>query len=136
MTSTWDERSMSMLSLDDCHVSYGAVQALRGVTVHVAAREAVGIVGPLTAGKTTLLRVAAGMVTPDRGDVTFEGRSLRGVAADARARAGIVHVPADGGIFPSLTVHENLLLAQPSSAGTAAAAYVTELFPVLGERLR
>lgn len=128
--------SQLLLSVDDVRVSYGAVTALDGATVWLSDGEAIGVVGPLTAGKTTLLRTIAGMVQPERGRLRFQDRDLRGVSADSRARDGIVHVPADGGFFPSLTVHENLMLASPSEGDADALSYITQLFPVLGDRLQ
>jgi branched-chain amino acid transport system ATP-binding protein len=92
-------------------------------------------VGPLGAGKTTLLRVVAGMVRPERGAMSFDGQDLGPASPDERARRGIIHVPADGGFFPSLTVRENLALAEPASPATSRLQHLRELFPVLGARL-
>jgi branched-chain amino acid transport system ATP-binding protein len=127
--------SPSLLSVEDCRVSYGAVTALNGVSLQLAPGEAVGIVGPLSAGKTTLLNTISGLVAPQRGVLRYRDRDLRGVPADARARQGIVHVPADGGFFATLTVAENLALAGPARRSRDAFTPVTQLFPVLGERL-
>jgi len=125
----------TLLSLEDCHVRFGAVRALRGVTLQVQPGEVVGVVGPLGAGKTTLLRLIVGLGHPDAGTVWFDGEDLAGIAWDERARRGVIHVPADGGLFPSLTVRENLMLAEPAAADGALRSRLLELFPVLAERL-
>src|SRR5579864_7433930 len=100
--------SPSLLSAENVRVTFGAVTALNGASLQLAAGEALGIVGPLSAGKTTLLRTVAGLVTPEAGTLEYGGADLRALSADARTRAGIVLVPADGGFFPTLTVRENL----------------------------
>jgi branched-chain amino acid transport system ATP-binding protein len=125
-----------LLSLEDCRITFDAVEALSGASLQLAGDEVVGIVGPLGAGKTTLLRVIAGLVTPQRGALHFDGESIVGMSVDARARAGIVHVPAGGGFFPSLTVRENLVLAQSSEGTQEEVDSMTATFPVLGERLQ
>lgn len=119
------------LSLDSLRVDYGATRALDGVSLEVGEAEAVGVVGPLAAGKTTLLRTAAGLVRPRSGAVRLDGRDLTHLDAGARARLGIVHVPADGGVFRSLTVQENLSLTAAADGVSAA----VEAFPLLGERM-
>jgi branched-chain amino acid transport system ATP-binding protein len=126
--------SRPLLSVENCKVRYGAVNALNGMTMHVDAASVVGLVGPLGAGKTTLLRMIAGLVQPDHGNLEFDGRSLRHLAPDERARRGIIHVPADGGFFPSLTVRENLMLAQRDSSFDHIRDWLTTEFAVLGER--
>ena len=123
-----------LLSLEDCHVSFGAVRALAGVSLRVEPGEIVGVVGALGAGKTTLMRVVAGLTQPASGSVTFDGTALGGMPWDARARLGIVYVPADGGIFPSLSVAENLMLAEPKKSVASQRPRLLELFPVLGDR--
>ena len=125
----------TLLSLEGCRVRFGAVRALNGVSLQVSAGEIVGIVGPLGAGKTTLLRLVVGLARPEAGSVHFDGDDLDELAWDARARRGIIHVPADGGLFPSLSVHENLMLAAPPDAGGVRRSRLVELFPVLADRL-
>lgn len=125
-----------LLSLERCDVSFGAVRALAGVSLHVEAGEVVGVAGALGAGKTTLMRLIAGLVPPSSGGVSFAGIDITRLAWDARARRGIVHVPADGGIFPSLTVAENLMLAEPKPADSARRRWLEALFPLLADRRR
>ena len=125
-----------LLSLERCDVSFGPVRALSGVSLEVSGGEIVGVVGALGAGKTTLMRLVAGLVRPNAGTVRFEGDTISRLPWDARARRGIVHVPAGGGFFPSLTVAENLMLAERRSAAGARRERLEQLFPLLGERYR
>lgn len=125
---------MTLLSLEECHVSYGAVRALAGVSLRVDAGEIVGVVGALGAGKTTLMRLVAGLAVPASGSVSFDGTELGDTPWDTRARLGIAYVPADGGIFPSLTVGENLMLAAPKEAAAHRRERLLQLFPILAER--
>ncbi|HEX6537918.1 MAG TPA: ATP-binding cassette domain-containing protein [Candidatus Dormibacteraeota bacterium] len=125
-----------LLSLERCDVSFGRVRALSGVSLELSDGEIVGVVGALGAGKTTLMRLIAGLVRPNAGAVRFDGASISRLPWDARARRGIVHVPAGGGFFPSLTVGENLMLAEPRSAGGARRERLGQLFPLLQARHR
>ena len=127
---------MSLLSLDRCDVSYGPVRALIGVSLELQPREIVGVVGALGAGKTTLMRAVAGLVRPARGTVVFDGEDVTPIPWDARARLGIVHVPAGGGLFPTLTVGENLMLAEQHHSDGARRRQLEHLFPLLVERRR
>ena len=128
--------SRSLLQVEDVTVHFGGITALSGVSLAVDAAEVVGVVGALGAGKSTLLAVAAGLVAPHHGHVSFDGTGLRHLRAGEAARRGLLLVPAGGGIFPTLTVRENLELAE--SAGGPFPSDATEAmfarFPVLGER--
>src|SRR2546428_11719322 len=88
-----------MLRVSEMHVGYGAIQALRGVSLEVNEGEVVALIGANGAGKSTLLRTISGILTPSRGDVTFEGRSLRGMAEDKIVRLGILQVQEGRGIL-------------------------------------
>ena len=125
---------MPLLSLDGCHVSFGAVRALAGVSLRVDRGEIVGVVGALGSGKTTLMRMVAGLVHPASGTVSFDDQPLGRMAWDARARSGVVHVPADGGFFPTLTVTENLVLAESRGAPAERRAVLMKRFPVIAAR--
>lgn len=125
-----------LLSLERCDVSFGPVRALAGVTLQLDAGEVVGVAGALGAGKTTLMRLIAGLVRPDSGRVMFQGADVTRLAWDARARRGVCHVPAGGGLFPSLTVAENLALAEPRAGERARRERLEQLFPLLAERRR
>ena len=97
-----------MLSVSAMHVGYGAIRALRGVSLEVNAGEVVALIGANGAGKSTLLRTISGILKPSSGDVLFEGRSLRGMAEDRIVRRGILHVQEGRGILTRMTVQENL----------------------------
>ena len=121
----------ALLEAADIHASYGGLRALRGVSLAVPPGSLVAVLGANGAGKSTLLRVLAGLHTPGAGRVTFAGRDVTRAPAHERARVGIVLVPEGRGIFPSLTVAENLRLRGAWGARDRA----IEAFPVLGERL-
>ena len=125
-----------LLSLERCDVSYGPVRALSGVSLDLRSGEIVGVVGALGAGKTTLMRVIAGLVHPNHGAIRLDGADLTRLPWDARARLGIVHVPAGGGLFPTLTVAENLMLAEPRHSDGVRRGQLEHMFPLLAERRR
>jgi branched-chain amino acid transport system ATP-binding protein len=99
---------MRLLSVKDLFVSYGAIQALRGVSLHVDAGEIVTLIGGNGAGKSTTLRTISGLLKPRQGSIEFDGRSIGGWAPHRIVRGGLVHVPEGRGIFANLTVEENL----------------------------
>jgi branched-chain amino acid transport system ATP-binding protein len=132
-----------MLAIDDLDAGYRHVRVLHGVSLTVAAGEAVGVLGPNGAGKTTLLRAIAGTCSVYGGRITFAGEPLNGKPDHARAALGIAHVPEGRRIWPSLTVEENLLVGAwrlpPEERKREAPRlldYVIDLFPRLRERLR
>jgi ABC-type branched-subunit amino acid transport system ATPase component len=110
----------SVLELQHVTAGDGHVIVLRDVSVRVQAGNVVALVGPNGASKTTLLRVAGGLVSPLAGDVLVDGRKVTGSATDERARAGICLVPERHGIFPNLSVQGNLRLAVPSWSSIGA----------------
>ena len=97
-----------MLEVQDLHVYYGEIHALKGVSFRVAPGEIVTLLGNNGAGKTTTLRAISGLLAPREGDVVFEGGSLVGVASHAIVRRGVTHVPEGRRIFNRLSVLENL----------------------------
>jgi branched-chain amino acid transport system ATP-binding protein len=125
-----------ILVVNDLHVSYGAVAALRGISLHVGTGEAVAVVGPNGSGKTTLLRTLSGLVKPKSGEIELGGVSLVGRRPYKIARAGFAHVPEGRGTIGSLNVVENLLLGAPRSMRKAPAQQradeLCEAFPALG----
>jgi branched-chain amino acid transport system ATP-binding protein len=124
-----------MLELDGITAGYGDAAVLRDVTVTVPAGSKVALIGPNGAGKTTLLRVASGLLEPQRGRVLFDGDDVTGRRPDDLAGRGICHVPEGRGVFPNLTVAENLrLFARPGDEAQAQERAV-DAFPRLGERL-
>jgi branched-chain amino acid transport system ATP-binding protein len=116
---------------------YGASHVLRGVDFRVGRGETVSLLGRNGMGKTTLLRSLMGLTPPRRGEIRFNGLDLKGKRPSAIARAGVGFVPEGRGIFPNLTVEENLVFAERAGADgrrdwTREAIY--DLFPRLAER--
>ncbi|HVE92722.1 MAG TPA: ABC transporter ATP-binding protein [Actinomycetota bacterium] len=99
---------MSLLEVRDIDVRYGAVQALRGVSLDVAEGEIVSILGSNGAGKTTTLRTISGLLAPSSGSITFAGEPIAGLPAYEVIGRGLAHLPEGRDLFPSLTVEENL----------------------------
>jgi branched-chain amino acid transport system ATP-binding protein len=130
---------MTLLEINDLHVSYGAICALQGISLRVDAGEIVTLIGANGAGKTTTLRTISGLARPSRGDVRYKGDSIGGLAPHLIVRDGLVHVPEGRGIFLNLTVDENLQLGAYSRRDTEVMKdreRVFELFPRVRERLK
>jgi branched-chain amino acid transport system ATP-binding protein len=129
-----------MLEVDNLHVSYGRLIALRGVSLSIAEGEVVCIVGPNGAGKSTTLASIAGGVKPQAGTIRLEGQSLVGKAPELISRLGVSLVPEGRHVFATLSVEENLRLGSYQRHDRAAvkADYerLLELFPRLRERLQ
>ena len=129
-----------MLELSDLIVHYGAIQALRGVSLKVPQGQVVCVIGSNGAGKTTTLRTVSGLLRPTSGAVTLDGRPLTGRAAHEIARLGVAHVPEGRHVFPDQTVEDNLQLGAFTRRGEGRAAIdasiheVYEMFPRLAER--
>jgi len=130
---------MALLEIRDLHVHYGAVHALQGISLDVAAGQIVTLIGANGAGKSTTLRVISGLVRPTRGTLVFDGRSLAGCPPHEIVRRGVAQAPEGRGIFANFTVAENLEIGAFARADRAAAARdrdrALELFPRLRERL-
>jgi branched-chain amino acid transport system ATP-binding protein len=124
-----------MFELQQITAGYGATTVLRDVTLTVPAGAVVALLGPNGAGKTTLLRVASGLLRPSSGRMLLDGTPLTGRGVDRLSRAGVCHVPEGRGVFPSLTVRENLRLQAPPGRETEALERAGEIFPVLRSRL-
>jgi len=99
-----------VLQVKDLHVSYGAVPALRGVSFFVDEGEIVALIGPNGAGKTTAMHAVSGLLKRNPGSVYFEGEDISSTEAHKLVKSGISQVPEGRGIFPNLTVLENLSL--------------------------
>ena len=120
------------------HTYYGASHVLHGVDFAIARGETVGLMGRNGMGKSTLLKSMLGLVPPRSGEVSVKGRPVTGSAPHAIARMGIAYVPEGRGIFPNLSVRENLLMAaRPGANGQRDWTFerVMETFPRLAERL-
>ena len=129
-----------MLELNDVHARYGAITALRGVSIRISQGELVALLGVNGAGKSTTLGCIAGVLRPWQGGIAFEGGSIVGKSPEQIARLGISLVPEGRDIFPSLTVEENLRLGafthREKSEYRRNLGEVYDLFPVLKERLQ
>jgi branched-chain amino acid transport system ATP-binding protein len=124
------------LELRGVSVSYGGLQALRDVSLTVPQGAAVALLGANGAGKSTALRAISGVIRAERGRIVAGGARIERQPAYRIARMGVVHVPEGRGIFPSLTVRENLLMASTATSGVIDPVDEgTALFPVLGTRL-
>ncbi len=125
-----------MLRLDDVHVHIGKLHILQGVTLEVKSGESVALLGRNGVGKTTTLRAIMGLSPRSRGLVEFDGLDLSRIQPHQVSRHGIGYVPQGRGIFPSLTVEENLTIGVSGKSDPALEQYVFNCFPRLKERLK
>jgi branched-chain amino acid transport system ATP-binding protein len=130
---------MALLEIKDLDVHYGAIHALKGVTMSVEEKQIVTLIGGNGAGKSTTLRAISGLVKPTRGTITFDGKPLAGLAPHEIVRRGIAHAPEGRGIFANLSVAENLEIgsfARTDLSGIKAERErALDLFPRLRERI-
>ncbi len=127
-----------MLSVEDLHVFYGEIHALKGVALEVGRGEIVAILGNNGAGKTTTLKTISGLLAPRRGRIVLDGEPLAGVPSHDVVLRGIAHVPEGRRIFNRLTVRENLMMGaylRRDGGVPADLDRVFALFPRLEERL-
>jgi branched-chain amino acid transport system ATP-binding protein len=125
-----------LLELEDVSVSYGGVRALSGISFSVPEGCVVALLGANGAGKSTTLRTISGLVRAESGTITFAGERIEHAAPHQITRRGILQVPEGRGIFPSLTVKENLLMADYAlHMATDAVEEGARLFPALSTRL-
>jgi branched-chain amino acid transport system ATP-binding protein len=131
--------SAPLLSLDEVHTYYGKIHALKGVSLSVSKGEIVTLIGSNGAGKSTTLRTISGLLRPRQGDVRLNGRSMLSVPPHRIVEAGIGHVPEGRGVFPSLTVLENLemgaFLLRDRAEFERRLELVFQNFPRLMERM-
>lgn len=127
-----------VLEVRDLHVSYGAVPALRGISFYVDEGEIVALIGPNGAGKTTAMHAISGLLKRNPASVFFNGKDISGVEAHKLVQMGISQVPEGRGIFPNLTVMENLSLGSYLRSDKDAIRedqeWVMDTFPRLRER--
>lgn len=124
-----------MLELEAVTAGYGDTVVLRDVTISVPDSKIVALLGPNGAGKTTTLRTASGLIRPMRGRVLLDGVDVTGRRPYALARRGLCHLPEGHGIFPSLTVKENLVLYSPKGKEKESVQKAADQFPALAQRL-
>lgn len=129
---------MSLLSVENVDVFYGNVRAVCEVSLQVEPGEILTLVGANGAGKTTILKTIAGLLSPSRGRILFDGHDLAGRPAHTRAPGGVVLVPEARQLWPGMTVLENLEMGAWSRAARREAGRTLEkvltMFPVLRER--
>ena len=127
-----------VLEVRNLSVRYGLAQALFDATFDIPANSALAVLGPNGAGKSTLARAVSGLVPSTSGSVVLEGRDITKESPTAIRRAGMIHLPEGRGIFPGLSVLENLRMATVLDRGerNSALERAFEIFPVLGERRR
>jgi branched-chain amino acid transport system ATP-binding protein len=128
-----------LIDARDLHTFYDESHILRGVSLTLARGEALGLMGRNGMGKTTLIRTIMGLVRPRAGSVTITGADMTHAPAYRIAQRGVAYVPEGRGIFGSLSVRENLAIAERTGVAGAPAwtmARVLELFPRLGQRLQ
>jgi len=124
-----------LLRLRNVESRYGAFVALQHISLVVPEGSVVALLGPNGVGKTTLLRTVSGMMAPWSGEITFDGERIDDKPDHEIARLGLEHIPEVRGIFPTLSVRENLLMAAYTTDGlNGALSRVNELFPVLETR--
>jgi branched-chain amino acid transport system ATP-binding protein len=127
-----------MLRIENLHVDYAQIPALRGIDMDVDAGEIVALIGANGAGKSTTLKTISGLIKPSAGSITFNGKSIAGLSPEQLVELGIIQVPEGRRIFPRLTVAENLKVgafpARARDGEKIALERVYTLFPRLAER--
>jgi len=124
-----------LLELADVRASYGEIEVLHGVDLAVPEGSVVALLGPNGAGKSTTVKVCAGLLRPTHGEVRVGGHDVAGATSDALARLGVCTIPEGRGIFPNLTVRENLWMATQTGASRDHVEEVAfARFPRLAER--
>ncbi len=131
---------MALLSLKNLHVGYGGIKAVKGIDLEVNAGELVTLIGANGAGKTTTLKAIVGLLRPTEGTIEYAGGSIAGVASHRIAASGLALVPEGRGVFPSLTIEENLQMGayirDDRDAIAADIEHKFTLFPRLRERAK
>jgi len=130
---------MSMLEVSDLRIAYGAIEAVKGVSLHVEPGEVVALIGANGAGKSTLLKGLAGLEPPTAGSIRMNGQDITRTPPHQRVGLGLALSPEGRGVFPDQTVRDNLLLGayarrQPPEATEAALVREFARFPRLHER--
>ncbi len=129
----------TFLNVENIHVYYGAIHAIRGVSFHVNEGEVVTLIGANGAGKSTILKTVSGMLRPKSGTIVFDGTDITQIQPHKLIPMGLAHVPEGRRIFQQMTVEENLEMGaftQPKGGIVADLEQVFTLFPRLKERRR
>jgi len=134
------ESRPELLEVKGLHVSYGAITALRGISLSVGEGEVVALIGANGAGKTSTLRAISGMLKPRSGVIRLGAQEIQGLKSNLLVPRGMAHAPEGRGIFLNLTVMENLelgaYLRRDAPAIASDLEYVFGLFPILRERMK
>lgn len=128
---------MSMLEINDVHVYYGAIHAIKGISFNVEEHEIVTLIGANGAGKSTTLNTIAGLLKPKSGQITFEGKNINNMTAHGMVSLGMALCPEGRRIFQQMTVKENLEMGGFSRKPAEIAPSIEEMFqrfPRLKER--
>jgi branched-chain amino acid transport system ATP-binding protein len=128
---------MALLEINDIHTYYGAIHALRGVTMHVDEGEIVTLIGSNGAGKSTTLRSVSGLLRPRKGEIVLRGKRIDGLKPHEIVELGVSQSPEGRRVFARMTVHENLEMgaySRKDKVPTADFDHIYELFPRLRER--
>jgi branched-chain amino acid transport system ATP-binding protein len=126
-----------VLALEGLRAGYGRIEVLRGIDLAVPAGTMVALLGPNGAGKTTTLAAVSGQIRPTGGRVRMGGVDVTGAGSDALARAGVCTIPEGRGVFPNLTVDENLLMFTHAGVARSRVQEIAfDHFPRLRERRR
>jgi branched-chain amino acid transport system ATP-binding protein len=127
-----------VLKINNLHVYYGQIHALKGISLEVKSGEIVTLIGGNGAGKTTTLRTISGLLTPKEGEIVYQGKSTENLKAHELVASGLIHVPEGRHVFPQMSVQENLDLGAYTRKDAQNIAedleQVFELFPRLKER--
>ncbi|MEO5745904.1 MAG: ABC transporter ATP-binding protein [Terracoccus sp.] len=125
----------AVLELRNLHAGYGGIEVLHGVDLVLPQGNVLALLGPNGGGKSTTLKVIAGLIAATRGDVLLAGRPVTGTSADELARKGLCLIPEGRGVFPNLTVRENLwMMTQTGKSLKHIEEVAYTRFPRLGER--
>ena len=130
---------MALLTVNDIHVYYGSIHAVKGVSFEVNEGEIVTLIGANGAGKSTTLQTISGLLRSKTGDIQFDGKPIHHMAPHAMVKEGLAHVPEGRRVFQQMTVEENLEMGaftQPGPAVAPALEQVYEQFPRLKERMK
>ena len=127
------------IEIDNVHVFYEKIVAIKGVSLYLNEGEIVAIIGANGAGKTTLINTISGLIHPTEGSIKFENQTINGLPAYKVARKGIIQIPEGRKLFPKLTVKENLEIGSYSCKNKkqigANIGKMCDLFPILKERI-
>ena len=129
-----------MLEVNDLHVNYGVIPALKGISFEVDEGEVIALIGANGAGKTTTLRTITGLIEPASGTIRFNGQDITKTPADKIVAMGMTHVPEGRRVFPDMSVYQNLMLGaftvKDPAEKQASLQNVYDHFPRLGERAK